>query len=389
MRKHRHADFTAHITRLAIDADHAVPEAAHISVGACLEHGGGGQAGRGLAGRFKGGGGRHQQHVHARIDQRQGHIQLRHIRQQRQRLLVIAAGIFFAGNHHALHGHDAIAAHQRHVVGHGIDRVGIVAHHQQASAIHGKGADHIDFHIAQILLRRGKHQHVHLLQRIAGEQIDKADVVVVAGKEAHEYLKRRLIQLGMSLKETHRWNGILRYVNNGLGQLLFVSQTLDFKNAKLHIVALRDEILIGEHPVAPCVRTIDNDGVRPDHTVHVALKAAQHARAADDIGRQHGDEIAEHFIALHQVQHLRIHRTVLIQQVQFHLMLQSAQYLRRLRAGGGVAVEAQVTFPAVFILQRLHAYIDQHAHSQENRHQQRPQLAVTPAWFAETSEPLG
>ena len=51
-----------------------------------------------------------------------------------------------------------------------------------------------------------------------------------------------------------------------------------------------------------------------------------------------------------QVEHLRIHRSILVQQVDFHLMLQLPQYFRRFFTSGGIAIKAQVFFPAVFIL---------------------------------------
>ena len=86
-----------------------------------------------------------------------------------------------AGVHHdAGQRRDAVAAQQGQVIGHAVQRVGVVAGDEQAAAFLGKFINLFKLGVAEILLRRGNEQQGHVREGAFGGQIDGYMVVAVA-----------------------------------------------------------------------------------------------------------------------------------------------------------------------------------------------------------------
>ena len=186
----------------------------------------------------------------------------------------------------------------------------------------------------------------------------------------------------MPLHNAYRRRVVLRDRGDGLRQRFFVGQALRLERTGFDIVPLSQKVGIVQNLVAARGFAADNDAVSLGDFVRIAGKARENAGVLRDIGFLDGDAVAEHGVAVEQLEQLCIFRAALVEQVEVHVVFQTVQHGARLFAGGGVGVEAQVRPPAVFILQRLDKDVHQHADHQKAGDQQHAQLAMAPLGLA-------
>ena len=292
-----------------------------------------------------------------------------------------------AGVHHdAGQRRDAVAAQQGQVIGHAVQRVGVVAGDEQAAAFLGKFIDLFKLGVAEILLRRGNEQQGHVREGTFGGQIDGYMVIAVALQKRQQQLQRIRGKLSVPLQNAHRRRVRLRYGSDGLRQRFFIGQALRLEGAGFDVVPLGQKVGIVQNLVAARGVAADDDAVGLGGLVRVAGKARENAGILRDISLLDGHAVAEHGVAVEQLEQLRILRAALVEQVEVHIVFQTVQHGARLLAGGGVRVEAQVRAPAIFILQCLNKDVHQHADRQEASHQQRSQLAVAPLGLAKAQK---
>ena len=214
-------------------------------------------------------------------------------------------------------------------------------------------------------------------------------VVAVALQKGQQQVQSVRGELAVPLHNAHRRRVRLRDGSDGLRQGFFVGQALRLEGAGLDIVPLGQKVGIIQNLVPSCGFTADDDAVGLGGLVRIAGKAREDAGILRDVGFLDGDAVAEHGVAVEQLEQLGILRSALVKQVEVHIVFQTIQHGAGFLAGGGVGVEAQIRPPAVFILQRLDKDIHQHADGQEAGHQQRAQLAMAPLGLAETKEQRG
>ena len=92
---------------------------------------------------------------------------------------------------------NAVAAQQGEVVGHAVERIGVVAGDEQAAALLGKFVDLLKLRVAEILLRRSDEQQSHIGEGILGGQVDGHMVVAVALQKGQQQLQRIRGELAM------------------------------------------------------------------------------------------------------------------------------------------------------------------------------------------------
>ena len=190
----------------------------------------------------------------------------------------------------------------------------------------------------------------------------------------------------MALQEAHRGDLFPGDVNDGLCQVFFVAQALDLEFPGLDVVAGGEEVLIVQHLIAPGGRAGNDDGIRRYGGGLVAAKPGQNGRVSGNIRGNHADVLGKHLVAVQHLQNLLVLVSVLVEQIQLHIVLNPFQRLLRFLAGGGVAVVAQILPPAVQVFQPRHRHVGQYEQGQKRRHQKSAAAAVPPLGLTQTRQ---